>query len=58
MGGGVDTGWTFYTPLTTMYANGMVVMTVVAVFISGFSTILTGLNFIVTIHKLRAPGMT
>jgi len=58
LGGGVDTGWTFYTPLTTMYANGMVVMAVVAVFISGFSTILTGLNFIVTIHKLRAPGMT
>jgi len=58
LGGGVDTGWTFYTPLTTMYANGMVVMTVIAVFISGFSTILTGLNFIVTIHKLRAPGMT
>lgn len=58
LGGGVDTGWTFYTPLSTMYANGMVVVTVIAVFISGFSTILTGLNFIVTIHKLRAPGMT
>ncbi|UXC91437.1 cbb3-type cytochrome c oxidase subunit I [Sphingobium sp. RSMS] len=58
LGGGVDTGWTFYTPLSTMYANGMVVATVIAVFISGFSTILTGLNFIATIHKLRAPGMT
>ncbi len=58
LGGGVDTGWTFYTPLSTMYANGMVVATVIAVFISGFSTILTGINFIVTIHKLRAPGMT
>jgi len=58
LGGGVDTGWTFYTPLTTMYANGMVVLAVAAVFISGFSTILTGLNFIVTIHKLRAPGLT
>lgn len=58
IGGGVDTGWTFYTPLSSMYANGMVVAAVVAVFISGFSTILTGLNFIVTIHKLRAPGMT
>lgn len=58
LGGGVDTGWTFYTPLSTMYANGMVVAAVVAVFVSGFSTILTGLNFIVTIHKLRAPGMT
>ncbi|WP_205452144.1 cytochrome c oxidase subunit I [Sphingobium estronivorans] len=58
LGGGVDTGWTFYTPLSTMYANGMVAATVIAVFISGFSTILTGINFIVTIHKLRAPGMT
>jgi len=56
--GGVDTGWTFYTPLSSVYANGAVVATIVAVFISGFSTILTGLNFIVTIHKLRAPGMT
>jgi len=58
IGGGVDTGWTFYTPLSSMYANGMVVATVAAVFVSGFSTILTGLNFIVTIHTLRAPGMT
>lgn len=58
VGGGVDTGWTFYTPLSSVYANGAVVATIVAVFISGFSTILTGLNFIVTIHKLRAPGMT
>ncbi|TCM14378.1 cytochrome c oxidase subunit 1 [Novosphingobium sp. PhB165] len=56
--GGVDTGWTFYTPLSSAYANGAVVATIVAVFISGFSTILTGINFIVTIHKLRAPGMT
>ena len=56
--GGVDTGWTFYTPLTSIYANGAVVATVLAVFISGISTILTGINFIVTIHKLRAPGMT
>ena len=58
IGGGVDTGWTFYTPLSSMYANGMVVATAAAVFVSGFSTILTGLNFIVTIHTLRAPGMT
>ncbi|WP_372090689.1 cbb3-type cytochrome c oxidase subunit I [Tistrella mobilis] len=54
--GGVDTGWTFYTPLSSMFANGNVVL--VAVFIVGFSSILTGLNFIVTVHKLRAPGMT
>lgn len=56
--GGVDTGWTFYTPLSTAYANGNVVLALTAVFIAGWSSILTGLNFIVTIHKLRAPGMT
>jgi len=56
--GGVDTGWTFYTPLTTFYSQGHVVATVVAIFIAGFSSIATGLNFIVSIHKLRAPGMT
>jgi cytochrome c oxidase subunit 1 len=58
LGGGVDTGWTFYTPLSSVYANGHVVGAIVAVFVSGFSSILTGINFIVTIHKLRAPGMT
>lgn len=57
-GGGVDTGWTFYTPLSSVYANGAVVAAICAVFVSGFSSILTGINFIVTIHKLRAPGMT
>lgn len=56
--GGVDTGWTFYTPLTTAYAKGHVVAAVVGIFIAGFSSIATGLNFIVTIHRLRAPGMT
>jgi cytochrome c oxidase subunit I len=56
--GGVDTGWTFYTPLSSMYANGHVVLVATAVFIVGFSSILTGLNFIVTVHKLRAPGLT
>ncbi|WP_442756809.1 cytochrome c oxidase subunit I [Methylocystis sp. JAN1] len=56
--GGVDTGWTFYTPLSSFYSNGHVVAAVVAIFISGFSSIATGLNFIVSIHKLRAPGMT
>ena len=54
----MDTGWTFYTPYSTVYSNSAVVLTAVAVFISGFSSIFTGLNFIVTIHKLRAPGMT
>jgi cytochrome c oxidase subunit 1 len=56
--GGVDTGWTFYTPLSTMFANGHVLLVICGIAISGFSSILTGLNFIVTIHKLRAPGMT
>jgi len=56
--GGVDTGWTFYTPFSTMYSNTMVVTAAVAVFITGFSSILTGLNFIVTVHTMRAPGMT
>jgi cytochrome c oxidase subunit I len=56
--GGVDTGWTFYTPLSSLYSNGHVVATIAAIFIAGFSSIATGLNFIVSIHKLRAPGMT
>jgi cytochrome c oxidase subunit 1 len=56
--GGADTGWTFYTPLSTSYANGYVFAAAMAVFINGFSSIMTSLNFIVTIHGLRAPGMT
>jgi cytochrome c oxidase subunit 1 len=56
--GGVDTGWTFYTPLSTSYANGHVMTAALGIFINGFSGILTGLNFLVTIHKMRAPGLT
>jgi len=56
--GGVDTGWTFTTPLSTHYVNTNVLTTGLAAFIAGFSSIFTGLNFIVTIHKMRAPGMT
>jgi cytochrome c oxidase subunit I len=56
--GGVDSGWTFYTPLSTNYLNTHVLSAAIGVFISGFSSILTGLNFIVTIHKMRAPGLT
>jgi cytochrome c oxidase subunit 1 len=56
--GGVDTGWTFYTPYSTAFSNTKVTLTVVAAFITGFSSILTGLNFVVTIHKMRAPGLT
>ncbi|RPH56839.1 cytochrome c oxidase subunit I [bacterium] len=56
--GGVDTGWTFYTPFSTNYSNTYVISTAVGVFINGFSSIFTGLNFIVTIHRMRAPGLT
>jgi cytochrome c oxidase subunit I len=58
MTGGVDTGWTFLTPLSTHYLNTKVVTASVGVFIAGFSSIFTGLNFIVTIHRMRAPGLT
>ncbi len=56
--GGVDTGWTFYTPYSAAASNTSVIPTALGVFIAGFSSILTGLNFIVTIHRMRAPGMT
>ncbi len=56
--GGVDTGWTFYTPYSTMFSKTAVVPAALGAFVVGFSSILTGLNFIVTIHKMRAPGMT
>ncbi|HXZ14169.1 MAG TPA: cytochrome c oxidase subunit I [Candidatus Sulfotelmatobacter sp.] len=56
--GGVDTGWTFYAPYSTTYSHTQVVPVALGVFITGFSSILTGLNFIVTIHKMRAPGLT
>jgi cytochrome c oxidase subunit I len=56
--GGVDTGWTFYTPFSTNYSNTYVISTALGVFITGFSSIFTGLNFIVTIHRMRAPGLT
>lgn len=53
----IDTGWTFYAPYSLQSGTGVVLMTGAA-FVLGFSSILTGLNFVVTIHKLRAPGMT
>ncbi len=56
--GGLDTGWTFYTPLSSVYSNTAVAPAVLGIFINGFSSILTGLNFLVTIHTMRAPGMT
>jgi cytochrome c oxidase subunit 1 len=56
--GGVDTGWTFYTPYSSGFSHTQVVPVALGVFITGFSSILTGLNFVVTIHKMRAPGLT
>jgi len=56
--GGVDTGWTFYAPFASMFSTSYVIVALTGVFIAGFSSILTGLNFIVTVHKLRAPGLT
>src|SRR5438046_5126405 len=56
--GGIDTGWTFYTPYSSTYSNTWVLVTAVGIFITGFSSILTWLNFIVTIHTMRAPGLT
>src|SRR3979411_1417390 len=58
LAGGVDTGWTFYVPYSTTFSNSYVIATGLGIFINGFSSILTGLNFIVTIHTMRAPGMT
>ncbi|WP_237477346.1 cytochrome c oxidase subunit I [Lichenibacterium dinghuense] len=56
--GGIDTGWTFYAPLSTAFSNTYVSLALVGVIVVGFSSILTGLNFIVTVHTMRAPGMT
>jgi cytochrome c oxidase subunit 1 len=56
--GGVDTGWTFYPPYSTTFTETAVALTILGIFFTGFSSIFTGINFIVTIHKLRAPGMT
>jgi cytochrome c oxidase subunit 1 len=56
--GGVDTGWTFYAPYSTNFSNTWVIPALLGVVVVGFSSILTGLNFIVTIHTMRAPGMT
>jgi cytochrome c oxidase subunit I len=56
--GGVDTGWTFYTPFSTGYSKTHVIAMAVGILFAGFSSIFTGLNFIVTVHRMRAPGMT
>ncbi len=56
--GGLETGWTFYPPYSTTFATSQVTIAILAAFLAGFSSIFTGLNFIVTVHKMRAPGMT
>ncbi|HEY6969672.1 MAG TPA: cbb3-type cytochrome c oxidase subunit I, partial [Candidatus Angelobacter sp.] len=56
--GGVDTGWTFYTPLSSGYVKTNVITMAVGILFAGFSSIFTGLNFIVTVHRMRAPGLT
>ncbi len=56
--GGVDTGWTFYTPYSSLYSNSYVTLAAAGVFIAGFGTIATGINFIVTVHTQRTEGMS
>ena len=56
--GGVDSGWTFYTPFSTSYSTTYITAAAIGIFINGFSTIMTGVNFIATIHRMRAPGLT
>jgi cytochrome c oxidase subunit I len=58
LAGGIDTGWTFYTPYSSAGSHTHVIVTGLGIFIAGFSSILTALNFIVTIHQMRAPGLT
>ncbi len=58
LAGGVDTGWTFYTPYSSQSSHYNVVPTLIGIVFAGFSSIFTGLNFIVTTHRLRAPGLT
>jgi cytochrome c oxidase subunit 1 len=58
LAGGVDTGWTFYPPYSTGFSNSNVALAVIGVIVAGFGTIATGVNFVATVHMLRAPGMT
>jgi cytochrome c oxidase subunit 1 len=58
LAGGVDTGWTFYTPYSSQSAHYNVGVVLFGIVITGFSSIFTGLNFIVTTHRMRAPGLT
>src|SRR5581483_12411562 len=53
LNGGADTGWTLYTPLSSQFSDSHVIAAALAIFLAGFSSILTGLNFIVTVHRMR-----
>jgi cytochrome c oxidase subunit I len=55
--GGVDTGWTFYTPYSTTFSMGGLIPVTFGAFVLGFSSILTGINFVASMHMLRPPGM-
>ncbi len=55
-GGPIDTGWTFYIPYSVRTGSS-VSLAIFAAFVLGFSSILTGMNFITTVHRMRAPGM-
>ena len=57
IGGGVETGWTFYTPYSSTTSYGSTTLMIMSAFVLGFSSIFTGINFVVTVHKLRMPGM-
>src|SRR5213075_853022 len=56
--GGLDTGWTLYPPYSSSYSQSRVTWAVMGVFTAGFASILTGVNFIATVHRMRAPGLT
>jgi len=56
--GGLDTGWTLYPPYSSKYSHTNVLYAGLGIFITGFSSILTAINIIATVHKMRCPGMT
>jgi cytochrome c oxidase subunit 1 len=56
--GGVDTGWTFYAPYSSIYSNSAVGLAVAGIFITGLGSMMTAINIIATIHSMRAPGLT
>jgi cytochrome c oxidase subunit 1 len=55
--GGADMGWTFYVPYSTTSPSAVVTVAL-GVFVLGLSSVMTGINFIATVHTLRAPGLS